>query len=126
MMGAGSAGFCRMLVEDILSFESMKDIHFALMDVDPERLDLVYRSMQRMREEHTLACTFSATTDRREALAGADFAISMIQVGGLEPYKLDVSIPLKYGIDVCVGDTVNPGGIFPWAASCTRSSGHDP
>ncbi|HQE62066.1 MAG TPA: alpha-glucosidase/alpha-galactosidase, partial [Candidatus Latescibacteria bacterium] len=112
MMGAGSAGFCRMLVEDILSFESMKDIHFALMDVDPERLDLVYRSMLRMKEEHTLACTFSATTDRREALTGADFAISMIQVGGLEPYKLDVSIPLKYGIDVCVGDTVNPGGIF--------------
>lgn len=112
MMGAGSAGFCRMLVEDILSFESMKEIHFALMDVDPERLDLVYRSMLRMKEEHTLACTFSATTDRREALTGADFAISMIQVGGLEPYKLDVSIPLKYGIDVCVGDTVNPGGIF--------------
>jgi len=112
MMGAGSAGFCRMLVEDILSHEAMQDIHFALMDVDAERLDLVHRAMANMKAQNHLKCTFTATTDRRVALKDADFAISMIQVGGLEPYKLDINIPLKYGVDQCVGDTVNPGGIF--------------
>jgi alpha-galactosidase len=112
MMGAGSAGFSRMLIEDILSFKSMSDAHFALMDVDDERLKTVHRAMKRMKEQNDLSCTFSATLDRREALTDADFAISMIQVGGLVPYKLDVEIPMKYGVDQCVGDTVNPGGIF--------------
>ncbi len=112
MMGAGSAGFCRMLVEDILSFDSMADAHFALMDVDGEKLALVHRAFENMKQQNGLQCSFFATTDRREALTDADFAISMIQVGGLEPYKIDVEIPLRYGVDQCVGDTVNPGGIF--------------
>ncbi len=112
MMGAGSAGFCRMLIQDALSFETMADAHFVLMDVDAERLELVHRVMENMKKQNDLRCTFSATTDRREAVTDADFAISMIQVGGLEPYKYDVEIPMKYGVDQCVGDTVNPGGIF--------------
>ena len=112
MMGAGSAGFCRMLVEDILSFESMSDAHIALMDVDAEKLDLLSKAFDHMKEQNDLQCSFSATTDRREALRDADFAISMIQVGGLEPYRIDIDIPMEYGVDQCVGDTMNPGGIF--------------
>lgn len=90
----------------------MKDAEIALVDIDPTRLRTTYRVLQRMREQHNLGCTLSATLDRREALKNADFAVSMIQVGGLEPYKLDISIPLKYGVDQCVGDTMNPGGLF--------------
>jgi alpha-galactosidase len=112
MMGAGSAVFCRKLVQDILSFESLKDAHIALMDIDGAKLKTTLRVMENMRQQHNLSCTFSATTDRREALRGADFAISMIMVGGLEAYDLDISIPLKYGVDQCVGDTINPGGVF--------------
>lgn len=112
MIGAGSAGFCRTLIQDILHFESLRDAEIVLMDVDKERLDLVSRVMRRLSEQHSLPCSFSATTDLAEALTGADFAISMIQVGGLEPYKLDIEIPLKYGVDQCVGDTMNPGGLF--------------
>jgi alpha-galactosidase len=112
MMGAGSAGFCRGLVEDILSFESMKDVHFALMDVVPEKLELMHQAFEHMKVQNDLKCTFSATIDRREALRDADFAISMIQVGGLDPYKIDIELPLSYGVDQCIGDTLNPGGIF--------------
>ncbi len=112
MMGAGSAGFCRTLVQDILSYETMQDIHFSLMDVDPERLKTVHQVLSQLKKQHNLSCTFTATTDRAEAVADADFAISMIQVGGLEPYAFDIDIPLKYGVDQCVGDTVGPGGIF--------------
>jgi alpha-galactosidase len=112
MIGAGSAGFCRTLVQDILCFDCLKDSHIFLMDVDPSRLAITHSVMSNMVAQHKLTCRFSATTDLREALVGADFAISMIQVGGLEPFKIDISIPLKYGVDQCVGDTVGPGGIF--------------
>lgn len=112
MIGAGSAGFCHTLIQDILHFESLRNAEIVLMDIDAGRLDVVSRVMERLSKQESLTCSFSATTDLTEALTGADFAISMIQVGGLAPYKLDISIPLKYGVDQCVGDTLNPGGLF--------------
>ena len=112
MVGAGSVEFCKKLVNDILFFESLKDAHIALMDIDAGRLKTTQEVMENMREQHNLACTFSATTDRREALKDADFAVSMIMAGGLEAYEADIFIPLRYGVDQCVGDTINPGGIF--------------
>ncbi len=112
LIGAGSAGFCRTLVQDILTYGSMKHADIALMDIDPERLGVSLKVLENMKFQNKLSCTFTATTDRRQALKDADFAICMIQVGGLEAYTLDVEIPLKYGVDQCVGDTLNPGGVF--------------
>jgi alpha-galactosidase len=112
MIGAGSLQFTRRLIQDIVNHSSLADAHIALMDVDPERLDLVKRVMDNMKEQHGLGCTFSATTERREALTGADFVVCTIMVGGLDAYRVDIEIPLKYGVDVCVGDTLNPGGVF--------------
>jgi alpha-galactosidase len=112
MMGAGSLQFSRRLTQDIVNHPSLADAHIALMDVDHERLALVKQVMDNMKEQHGLGCSFSATPDRREALAGADFVVCMIMVGGLDAYRADVEVPLKYGVDVCVGDTLNPGGIF--------------
>jgi alpha-galactosidase len=112
MIGAGSVEFCQRLVRDFLCYESMEDAHIALMDIDEKRLETTRRVLANMREQNGLRCTFSATTDRREALAGADFVITMISVGGNEALAYDVEIPLEYGVDQCVGDTLNPGGIF--------------
>jgi alpha-galactosidase len=53
-----------------------------------------------------------ATTDRREAIRDADFVVVMIQVGGQDAFGMDYEIPLKYGVDQCIGDTLGPGGIF--------------
>ena len=57
-----------------------------------------------------------ATTDRREAIRDADFVVVMIQVGGVDAFELDYKIPLKYGVDQCIGDTLGPGGVFRGAA----------
>ncbi|MEI6431185.1 MAG: alpha-glucosidase/alpha-galactosidase, partial [bacterium] len=48
----------------------------------------------------------------QEAIRDADFVVVMIQVGGFEAYGADYEIPLKYGVDQCIGDTLGPGGIF--------------
>ena len=38
--------------------------------------------------------------------------MNCVRIGGLEAYAYDVNIPLKYGIDQCVGDTICAGGIM--------------
>ena len=112
MIGAGSIEFAQKLVQDFLCFESTRDAHFALVDIDGKRLETAHSVFENMREQHGLGCTFSASTDRRDALKGADLVITMISVGGNDALKQDIEIPLKYGVDQCVGDTLNPGGVF--------------
>ncbi len=67
---------------------------------------------RRMAQENGLPTRIKATLDRREAIRDADFVVVMIQVGGLEAFGLDYEIPLKYGVDQCIGDSLGPGGVF--------------
>ena len=81
-IGAGSTVFAKNLLGDILSFPELADSHISLFDIDPERLrtsEIVARKVGQAFGAHP---TIEATTDRRKALDGADYAISMIQVGG--------------------------------------------
>jgi alpha-galactosidase len=52
------------------------------------------------------------TTDQREALRDADYVIATFQVGGLKGFEYDYTIPLRHGVDQCIGDTLGPGGVF--------------
>ena len=65
-----------------------------------------------MIEENGKQATAWSTLDRREALRGADYVVVMIQVGGVDAFELDYQIPLKYGVDQCIGDSLGPGGVF--------------
>jgi alpha-galactosidase len=59
-----------------------------------------------------LPAKIAATTDRREAFKDANYVFSFIRAGGLEAFETDINIPLKYGVDQCIGDTLAPGGIM--------------
>ncbi|WP_372634822.1 alpha-glucosidase/alpha-galactosidase [Cohnella sp.] len=111
-VGAGSIGFTRGLLRDLLSIPEFKDIEVAFTDISPDNLDRVARLCQRDIEENGLSIRIQSTTDRREALAGAKYVICTIRVGGLEAFATDVEIPLTYGVDQCVGDTLSAGGIM--------------
>jgi alpha-galactosidase len=112
IIGAGSVGFSRKLIQDILSVPELADTELALMDINPKYLDLVACLVQRDIEANRLPAKLSTTTDRRAAVAGADYVINTTRIGGLEAFQLDVDIPLKYGVDQCVGDTLCAGGIM--------------
>lgn len=112
MIGAGSVVFCRTLVNDILNVCELQDCTFHLMDIDPERLALVERLIKKIVSTEGLPTKVLATTDRKEALKDARYVVVMIQVGGVEAYRLDHEIPAKYGVDQCIGDTLGPGGVF--------------
>lgn len=112
MIGAGSIGFTRTLMRDILSVPELADTTFALTDISEHNLEMVTQLCQREITTNKLPAQIVATTDRRAAIADSDYVISMIRQGGLEAFQTDIDIPLKYGVDQCVGDTICAGGIM--------------
>ena len=112
MIGAGSIGFTRRLMRDILSVPELQDTVFALTDLSQQNLDMVTQLCRRDIEADALPATIEASTDRRKILTNADYVICMIRQGGLEAFQTDIDIPLKYGIDQCVGDTICAGGLM--------------
>ena len=112
MMGAGSIGFTRKLVQDILTVPELCGAEFAFTDINRNNLEMVRQLTLRDIRANGKPARLTATTNRRKALEGADYVFCTVRVGGLEAFQLDIDIPLEYGIDQCVGDTLCPGGIM--------------
>jgi len=112
IIGAGSIVFCKTLILDILATEGLEDTEFALMAPSTRRTPQVERFVNRVIKANNLPAKAWVTTDRREAVKDADYVISTFQVGGIKGFEYDYKIPLKYGVDQCIGDTLGPGGVF--------------
>ncbi len=111
-IGAGSFGFTRKLVKDVLTFPLLQDATISLMDINQERLEYIKRACDRIVSEGGYPAKVEATMDRAKALEGADAVICTILVGSVDVWQYDILIPKKYGIDTNVGDTRGPSGIF--------------
>lgn len=111
-IGAGSLDFTNDLARDILSFESFKDAHIALMDINPKRLEYAQRGIQKIIDAGNYPAKVTATLNRREALQDADGVLITILQGGVDVWRHDIEIPKRYGVDINVGDTRGPSGIF--------------
>ncbi len=111
-IGAGSLGFTRGLARDILTFPLLEDATLSLMDIDVDRLDFIERSVNRIVEMGRYPARVEATTDRARALDGADFVLTTILAGGTDVWRHDIEIPKQYGVDINIGDTRGPSGIF--------------
>lgn len=111
-IGAGSFGFTRKLVQDILTFPRLEGAEIALMDIDAERLDFAKRAVERIIAAGKYQASVTSTMNRIEALTDADYVIVTILVGSTDVWRHDIEIPMKYGVDVNVGDTRGVSGIF--------------
>jgi alpha-galactosidase len=112
ILGAGSAVFARQLMTDLLRTPGLEQGTFALVDIDTERLELAHRIGEVLVERSGHDWRVEATSERKQALPGCDYVINTIEVAGLRNVRPDYEIPLKYGVDQCIGDTIGPGGIF--------------
>jgi alpha-galactosidase len=112
-IGAGSTVFAKNLLGDILGFPELAESEIALFDINEERLRTSEVVANRVAQALNAKPTITATTDRRAALDGADFAICMIQVAGYKPGTvIDFEIPKKYGLRQTIADTLGIGGIM--------------
>ncbi len=114
IIGAGSLVFSSRLTADILTHASLADTHFALVDVDAERLEYAGRIVERIKRDGGYGgASFSLHHERdAAALEGASAVIISILVGGYEAIEAEIDIPRGYGVDQAIGDTLTPGGIM--------------
>lgn len=112
IIGAGSMVFATELMTDILLTPALDKGTFALVDIDAERLELAHRMGEHLIERTGRDWRIEASTDRTKVLADSDYVINTIEVAGLQNVRHDYDIPLKYGVDQCIGDTIGPGGLF--------------
>ncbi len=112
IIGAGSAVFSRQLMADVLTTPGLETGTFVLVDIDARRLELAHRIGEAMARASGRRWRVQASANRQRALRGCDYVINTIEVAGLRNVRHDYDIPLKYGVDQCIGDTIGPGGIF--------------
>ena len=111
-LGSGSAFFKNLLC-DILNIPGADKGEMCLVDIDPERLELSRQLGEKIIDKSEKdGWEITATTERKEVLNGADYIINCIEVSGTECVRYDNDIPLEYGVDQCIGDTIGPGGLF--------------
>ncbi len=111
-IGAGSLGFTRALFTDLMSVKAFHNIEVSFTDINENNLKMVTELCQRDLDKNNINIKIQATTNRREAFKDAKYVINSVRIGGLEAFETDVEIPLKYGVDQCVGDTLCIGGIM--------------
>jgi alpha-galactosidase len=112
LIGAGSAVFVRQIITDVLAVDGLDEGTFALVDIDPGRLELAAAIAGRLVELSGKRWKVLAAVERRDLLPGTDYLVNSIEVAGLQNVRGDYDIPMRYGVDQCIGDTIGPGGIF--------------
>jgi len=112
IIGAGSVVFCKTLMLDIMATKGLEETEFALMAPSTRNTSKVEEFINKVIQKNGLRAKVWVTTDRREALKGADYVIATFQVGGVPAFEQDYTIPMKHGVDQCIGDTLGPGGVF--------------
>src|SRR5215831_16829628 len=111
-IGAGSSVFTRNLTRDILTFPLLEDAKLCLMDIDAERLDFARKAVQQTIDRGHYPARLEATQDRPTALENADIVITTVNTHGVDIFRHDIEIPKQFGVDINIGDTRGPSGIF--------------
>jgi len=111
-LGAGSVVFTRQLLTDLLRFPDLPVLDIRLHDIDPERLEVARLTALAVSAQLGRDVEVTASADRRAALAGADFVVNMIQVGGIDATRIDLEVPARHGLRQTIGDTTGVGGVF--------------
>jgi alpha-galactosidase len=111
-LGAGSVVFTRQLITDLLGYDDLPRLTLVLHDIDSERLRVAHGTAVQVAQRVGRDLDVRSTLDRREALAGADFVVNMMQVGGIAATRIDLELPARVGLRQTIGDTTGVGGVF--------------
>ena len=126
IIGAGSLFFGRQAIWQMVHSDHLNSGTLALVDIDADRLAKLEKLARMVVEETGVSLKIEASTDRRAVLPGSDFVVLSFARDTVRYRGLDTVISEKYGIRMCSGDTIGPGGVFramrelPHIMSCAR------
>ncbi|MCB0100929.1 MAG: hypothetical protein H6635_04595 [Anaerolineales bacterium] len=113
VIGAGSASFGENTLSALMRSEKLKGSTLRLVDRNAQSLDIVHRLASRLNKEWGAGMTITAHAHHKDALEGANFVVSAIEVGPREElWKSDFEIPLKYGVHQPYAENGGPGGFI--------------
>ena len=112
LIGAGSTEFTPGLLADLVASPSLNACEVALVDIDQTSVETMVGLANRLARERGADLVVTGTTDRRDALPGANIVTTTIAMGGARGWETDVRVPERYGVYQTVGDSVGPGGVF--------------
>lgn len=112
IIGAGSAVFAFEIITDILRTPALEEGTFALVDIDPARLELAHQIAEKAIALTGRKWRVESSVDRTAVLKDTNYLINTIEVAGMANVRHDFDIPMKYGVNQAIGDTIGPGGIF--------------
>src|SRR5579859_4669989 len=106
VIGGGSTYTPELVEGFIIHRDTLPVKRLTLMDIAPERLEVVGALAKRMLADTGIEVVL--TSDQAGAIEGADFVLTQFRVGGMAARAQDEHIPLKYGV---IGqETTGPGG----------------
>lgn len=113
IIGAGSATFGLNSLATLLREKTFQRSTLTLVDMNAEGLVLVHQLAEQMSRTWEAGVRIESTTDRREALAGANFVVCSIEVGPREElWRQDWEISLRHGLRQPYAENGGPGGFF--------------
>ncbi|NQX60122.1 glycoside hydrolase family 4 [Paenibacillus qinlingensis] len=112
VIGAGSLFFGRQSIWQMVHSEYLNKGTLALVDTDEKRLNKMVTLAKMVAAENQVELVIEGSTDRRDVLPGADFVVLSFAEDTVKYRGIDCAISEKYGIRMCSGDTIGPGGIF--------------
>ncbi len=111
-IGAGSASFGLSMFRDVFISKELAGSTLTLVDINEENLDRMYKLAFKMNEISGAGLKIQSTTDRKEALPGAEFVVNSIAIERNRLWKHDFEVPRKYGIRQTLGENGGPGALF--------------
>lgn len=112
VIGAGSLFFGRQSIWQMVHSPYLNNGTLTLVDTNEEKLAKLVKLAEMVARENQVPLKIEGSTNRRDVLKGADFVVLSFAEDTVKYRGIDCEISLKYGIRMCSGDTIGPGGIF--------------
>lgn len=112
VIGAGSLFFGRQAIWQMVHSPILNSGTLALVDNQPDRIERMAKLAEMVVAETDVSLKIEAATDWKDVLPGADFVVLSFARDTVYYRGIDCAISEKYGIRMCSGDTIGPGGIF--------------
>lgn len=126
IIGAGSLFFGRQAIWQMVHSPHLNTGTLTLVDTDVDRLQKLEKLARMVVTEAKVGLRIESSVARRAVLPGSDFVVLSFAKDTVRYRGIDTVLSEKYGIRMCSGDTIGPGGVFramrelPHILDCAR------